>query len=591
MGVEEWDSISRWTGLVASIWIQSFAGTTATFAAYSPCLKSELHYSQVQLNNLGVAKDFGENVGLVAGYFSNKFPAWALLGVASSESFVGYGVLWLVASERIGPPPYWQMCIVQCLAANSCTWFNTAILVTTMRNFPRSRGTVVGIVKGFIGLSASVSKEDPDAKGNFLFIHVICIGLAIYLLGTTLTENLLSLKTPLVSGIFTAVMFLFLIAPLYVPTKLFLRTILTHGSSPDLDSLPSSTDGVQAPLLEHVAGSSSHALPNLDGVENGTTNVSHGGNGIKSVDNVKANRQPIHTPPTIGTGEWKTLPSFEAELILDYDPGVLLAVGEGAIIRKRRPRRGEDFNLRQTLVKADFWLLFFVFFCGIGTGVTAANNLGQMGQAQGYRDAAIFVALFALGNFIGRLGGGSASEYYLRFGMPRTLWIAGAQAVLVFVHLLFATAAPGSLYIGSTVLGICYGIHYSVVVPTLSELFGLKHFGKIYNVLTIGDPIASVLLSGLLAGYLYDQEAKKQFGLNSTLWDWRSGTLQSGNQHCTGAHCFRLTFIIMAGICVIGVVLNIVLSIRIRPVYKALYENRNLPLLRDSDTETDREPH
>ena len=62
-----------------------------------------------------------------------------------------------------------------------------------------------------------------------------------------------------------------------------------------------------------------------------------------------------------------------------------------------------------------FFLLFFSFFCGVGTGVTAINNLGQIGAAQGYTDVTMFVTLFGVFNFLGRLGGGSISEYYIRW--------------------------------------------------------------------------------------------------------------------------------------------------------------------------------
>ena len=88
--------------------------------------------------------------------------------------------------------------------------------------------------------------------------------------------------------------------------------------------------------------------------------------------------------------------------------------------RKKGPRRGEDFELNQAMVKADFWLLFFSFFCGVGTGVTAINNLGQIGAAQGYSDVTMFVTLFGVFNFLGRLGGGSVSEYYIRWTFSTT---------------------------------------------------------------------------------------------------------------------------------------------------------------------------
>jgi hypothetical protein len=167
--------------------------------------------------------------------------------------------------------------------------------------------------------------------------------------------------------------------------------------------------------------------------------------------------------------------------------------------------------------------------------------------------------------------------------IPRTVWLGVAQVFMIFSHLLFASAWPGSLYVGSVLLGLCYGVHFSIMVPTASELFGLRHFGMIYNFLNIGNPLGSLLFSGLIAGYLYDQEASKGAAVGSG-WrilgsgssHWLSGTaVGSHTEHgvpvCVGAHCFRLTFIIMACVCAVGVVLTSVLTYRIRSVYLSLY--------------------
>ena len=68
----------------------------------------------------------------------------------------------------------------------------------------------------------------------------------------------------------------------------------------------------------------------------------------------------------------------------------------------------------EALVKADYWLLFFVYFVGVGTGVTVLNNLAQIGIAQGMEDTTNLLSLFSFFNFVGRLGGGVVSEYFVR---------------------------------------------------------------------------------------------------------------------------------------------------------------------------------
>lgn len=126
-------------------------------------------------------------------------------------------------------------------------------------------------------------------------------------------------------------------------------------------------------------------------------------------------------------------------------------------------------------------------------------------------------------------------------------------------YIVMALAMPGSLYVGSIVVGICYGVRLAVTVPTASELFGLKYYGLIYNILILNLPLGSFLFSGLLAGLLYDAEAT---------------TTAGGGNTCIGAHCYRLVFVVMAIACVIGFGLDVLLSIRTKRIYAKIYAGR-----------------
>ena len=59
----------------------------------------------------------------------------------------------------------------------------------------------------------------------------------------------------------------------------------------------------------------------------------------------------------------------------------------------------------------------------------------------------------------------------------------------------------------------------------------------------------------LLAGYIYDQEAQRQSGYSYP------ASMRATNVDCLGPNCFRLTFIIMAGVCAFGVLMSIILRI------------------------------
>ncbi|PSR96057.1 Protein NUCLEAR FUSION DEFECTIVE like [Actinidia chinensis var. chinensis] len=550
MAVLKAGSRPPWVGLSAAVWVQIAAGNAYTFPLYSPSLKTVLGFNQQQLTILGVANDVGENVGIIPGIACNKLPPWVVLLVGVCACFLGYGVLWLVVSETVQSIPYWVLWIALCIATNSSAWLGTAVLVTNMRNFPLSRGTVAGILKGYIGISAAVytevysmvlnqsasklllfltiglpiiclatmyfiractpaEEEDSSEHDHFLFTQAASLCLAIYLLTTMILKDVLSLSNA-ISYTFVAIMIIFLMSPIAIPIKM---TLFPANAKKPVPPVGSSDDLVS------------------------------GGDDSSQID-------PLLLPSSSETN----LGSFyESEDVSDID--MLLAVGEGAVKKKRRPKRGEDFKFREAIVKADFWLLWLVYFLGVGSGVTVLNNLAQIGVALGVDDTTILLCLFSFCNFLGRLGGGAVSEHFVRSKtIPRTIWMTFSQIIMIVAFLLYASALNGTLYAATGLLGICYGVQFAIMVPTSSELFGLKHFGIIFNFMQLGNPIGALLFSALLAGYVYDAEAAKQ-----------------EVSSCLGPNCYRLTFLVLACMCGLGTILSIILTIRIRPVYQMLY--------------------
>jgi Nodulin-like len=258
---------------------------------------------------------------------------------------------------------------------------------------------VAGILKGYIGLSAAVFTElytgvlndsstkllllltlgipatcllvmyfvrpctpsledDSSERSHFIFVQIMSVLLGLYLLTSTVLDHVLGLNksiTYLLSGFVV----LLILAPFAIPIKM---TIYPVNKKPN-EVLPSQEET----LL--VAAESE-------------TNITY----LECDDD-------------------------------SVDVDILLAEGEGAVQlnkKKRRPRRGEDFSFRQALVKADFWLLFVVYFFGVGSGVTVLNNLAQIGIAAGIDDTTILLSVFSFCNFSGRLGGGVVSEYFVR---------------------------------------------------------------------------------------------------------------------------------------------------------------------------------
>ena len=98
---------SRWLVFVCSMWIQSCSGAGYLFGSISPVIKSTMGYNQKQIAILGVAKDLGACLGFVAGSLSEVLPSWGLLLIGAVHNFVGYGLLWLVVTQRLPTLPLW----------------------------------------------------------------------------------------------------------------------------------------------------------------------------------------------------------------------------------------------------------------------------------------------------------------------------------------------------------------------------------------------------------------------------------------------------------------------------------------------------
>lgn len=70
-------------------------------------IKSEMGYNQRQIAILGVAKDLGDSIGFIAGSLCEILPIWAVLSIGVVQNFVGYGLLWLIVSDKLPTLPLW----------------------------------------------------------------------------------------------------------------------------------------------------------------------------------------------------------------------------------------------------------------------------------------------------------------------------------------------------------------------------------------------------------------------------------------------------------------------------------------------------
>ncbi|KAI0527432.1 hypothetical protein KFK09_003032 [Dendrobium nobile] len=515
MGISTYFRRSKWTAMAASVWIQCTSGSSYCFGIYSPLLKFSQDYDQSTLNSVAFFKDIGANIGVLSGLLYSSFVGGegpkVVLAAGAIQCFAGYFLMWLSVTGALPRPPSGLMGFYLFLAAHSQTFFNTADVVTAVENFPDSRGTVVGIMKGFLGLSGAiliqiyrtlfngnpssfllmlsllptllpfllmffVQIHHTNGGDNLRYLNVfsfISIAVATYLMIVIIGEHFITLQLSIRISIFLLLLLL-LISPLFVVFR--------------------------AQLTESRSRSAYH-------------------DEIRLIEDIN--------------------PPENEEQKSNRDQGFLPRV--------------ENMNLFQAMRTFEFWLLFLVMACAMGSGLATVNNISQIGSSLGYTstETSTLVSLWSIWNFLGRFGAGYISDYFLHEkGCARPFFIALTLALMTIGHVIISSGFPGSLHLGSILIGVCYGSQWSLMPTITSELFGIRHFGTIFNTVAIASPVGSYFLSVRVVGYIYDIETS------------------SGMKVCKGTHCFMLSFLIMASVTTIGFAVSTALFLRTRVFYK-----------------------
>ncbi|CAI9091177.1 OLC1v1026133C1 [Oldenlandia corymbosa var. corymbosa] len=545
----------RWFMVFAAILIMAAAGATYMFGLYSADIKESLGYDQSTLNLLSFFKDLGSTVGILSGLINEVTPPWVVLSIGAVLNFFGYFMIWLAVTEKISKPKVWQMCLYIYIGANSQSFANTGALVTAVKNFPESRGVVLGLLKGFVGLSGAIITQlyhavyDDDSKSlilmigwlptviSFVFLRTIRImkvvrnekelkvfyrflymslGLAGFLMVLIILQKKYHFSQG-EYGISAAAM----VGLLFLPLSIVIREELLSWRTNKKRALGS------VPKLEVVTETSDSAAKN-------TTN-------------------PAKTEP-VSTSESDAKTTEEAK-----EASCWTTVFQP-------PSRGEDFTILQALFSLDMLILFFATICGVGGTLTAIDNLGQIGKSLGYpkRTTSTFVSLVSIWNYLGRVVSGFVSEHLLqKYKFPRTLVLTLTLVLSCVGHLLIAFGVPNGLYFASVIIGFCFGAQWPLIFAIVSELFGLKYYSTLYNFGSSASPVGAYLLNVRVAGYLYDKEAKKQLKA--------LGLVRKAGEDldCKGVECFRLAFLIITAVTIFGAVISLILVMRTRKFYKS----------------------
>lgn len=554
----------KWMVLAATIWIQAFTGTNFDFSAYSCALKFALGLSQVQLNYLATASDFGKALGWCSGLALQSLPVWVVMSISAFMGLLGYGLQWLVIINVISLP-YFVVFLLCLMAGCSICWFNTVCFVLCSRNFPSSRPFALALSVSFNGLSAALynllaEALNPSSRDFYLVLNAfIPILISIVALFPILCQpgedplpvDYVNRDQPIFIGlnilaVFTGLYLLFLHS-----TNSLTSYVILFGAL----CLLILNFGIPA-----VFTSSSRFHNTVDSMLNGKRT----GFTLPDAEDMDLQQKLLKKGHVSSDLAYARKNGDKSRYgCLEEDSRTCQRSCNSILGKDRLSSICEEHKAHALVRRLDFWLYYAAYFCGGTIGLVYSNNLGQISEALGLNSmTTTLITLYSSFSFFGRLLSAGPDFIKNKVCFPRTGWMAFMLLPTPFAFFLLASSSSGMvLKVGTSLIGLSSGFLFAGAVSITSELFGPNSLGVNHNILITNIPIGS-LVYGFLAATVYDKNGSS--GLGST----------SSPIVCIGRECYFTTFIWWGCIAILGVASSFVLFFRTRHAYYQYERNQ-----------------
>ncbi len=196
-----------------------------------------------------------------------------------------------------------------------------------------------------------------------------------------------------------------------------------------------------------------------------------------------------------------------------------------AVARRRTAVARRDFQWKDMIRTPQFAALWLMFFFGTFAGLMIIGKLASIGKEQvGVTpgEAAVFVMLYAIFNWLGRIIFGLVSDRLGRKGTLIAIFVIQTACYALFGLL----TTPLLLALGTAWVAFCFGGMLSVFPAATADSFGVRNLGVNYGLVFTAWGFGGVL--GPLLGGL--------------VRDW------------TGS--FNISYLVAAGLCLAGTILS-----------------------------------
>ena len=149
-------SVTIFQTLSALLICAAVSGSSYTFGTYSEALKEQFGFSLGQLETISISCFSIGFVTFIPGLIGDYFGPRRTIFLGGCFQGVAFGFFWVVAMKYIDlgegdlVVAVLSLCYVVQFLGSSCV--TGAVFGSTVRNFPRQKGAVVGLIKGWVGL-------------------------------------------------------------------------------------------------------------------------------------------------------------------------------------------------------------------------------------------------------------------------------------------------------------------------------------------------------------------------------------------------------------------------------------------------------
>eukprot|EP01065_Artemidia_motanka_P007331 TRINITY_DN1362_c4_g1_i1.p1 TRINITY_DN1362_c4_g1~~TRINITY_DN1362_c4_g1_i1.p1 ORF type:complete len:585 (+),score=192.53 TRINITY_DN1362_c4_g1_i1:67-1821(+) len=544
----------RYASLGAALLASGATGVTYTFGVYSGGLKKKFDLSQSQVDTIGQFTFLGGVFTFITGMANDKFGA-QVTSFFGGLCLTGVEVLyWAVARGHIhADNPEVALAALAPFIQIFAGFLVAGVFATLVRNFPRNRGAVVGLGKGWVGLFGGAStqvfgglffvpdKHDPKSVDYVLFCAalIFCLTVlpspALRVVPKDTDEEarrsawLLRRRMQLGFSVVVA-------SAVMVALAAILKSHLGDGGHLAI-ALVILVLWVVMPVFVNVP-------PRMACPKEGDLTDSCCDSDEEEEGQPSPGRASAVTTSSV------SIQKSEADHLAGDDADI-----------------GPEMTITEMVKTPDCWILYLVCSVSIGGGTMLTTNLGQITESLALASSSSAISMFSVGQALSRMATGMLSDaVMLKWGITRPLFLAVSPLLMCAAHLtLLAATTDAELYIGVLLAGAGFGATWPLMVVLVSELFGRKNLGgnyMLYDGWTAA--LGSLALAKFVPQTIYDEHASSDSGSSGS---------SSGGETCYGRVCFGWSFAIIAALSCGAVLLSLLLHCRNRAMYRRLIDH------------------